>query len=139
MNLIMPILELPTVEPALEFYRDILGFEQKFLERDEASGKVMAAELHFGKAPLFLILDEQSTVRETAGGGISLYLYTEDDLDAYCERLRNAGVTISVELQDQYWGDRTFGIVDPHGIKLTFANAITMTVAAPEGRIVEIS
>jgi uncharacterized glyoxalase superfamily protein PhnB len=39
-----------------------------------------------------------------------------EDADAEYARLSAMGIPIEVELRDEPWGDRRFGVLDPNGI-----------------------
>ena len=47
-----------------------------------------------------------------------------DDVDALCERAREAGATITEPPADQDYGERRFGVTDPEGHKWFFAQTI---------------
>lgn len=49
--------------------------------------------------------------------GVELALQV-DDVDAWHGRLKEAGVTIARGLVDNPWGDRSFGIDDPDGVRI---------------------
>ena len=38
--------------------------------------------------------------------------------------LTGTGASITMEIQDQFWGDRTFTVTDPEGYVLTFAQTV---------------
>ncbi|MET9516028.1 VOC family protein [Streptomyces sp. NPDC002994] len=42
--------------------------------------------------------------------------FTVDDLPAEYERLKSAGVEISMELREEPWGERLFQVTDPNGV-----------------------
>jgi len=50
----------------------------------------------------------------SSGGGTSasLFLYVED-VDAVFTKAVSAGATVSMPLNDAFWGDRAGGIIDP--------------------------
>jgi uncharacterized glyoxalase superfamily protein PhnB len=48
-------------------------------------------------------------------------LYTEvEEVDAFYEYVKSKGIAIRGEIADKPWGQRTFSISDPNGIKLVF-------------------
>jgi uncharacterized glyoxalase superfamily protein PhnB len=59
------------------------------------------------------------------GGAVtmSLYVYV-DDVDAHCAVARAAGAEIVSELEDMFWGDRTYVARDLAGHRWTFAQAV---------------
>jgi uncharacterized glyoxalase superfamily protein PhnB len=45
----------------------------------------------------------------------SLHVQLADGIDAHCEHARAAGAVIVRELQNQFYGDRTYSARDPEG------------------------
>jgi uncharacterized glyoxalase superfamily protein PhnB len=58
----------------------------------------------------------------SVGGGNtqSIHVQLPGGLDEHCERARAAGATIAAEPEDQFYGDRTYRVVDPEGHCWTF-------------------
>ena len=52
------------------------------------------------------------------GGQGATLCFEVDDVDAEHARLSAAGLTIAPPLQDNPWGDRSFGTVDPAGVSV---------------------
>jgi uncharacterized glyoxalase superfamily protein PhnB len=60
-------------------------------------------------------------------GGVNtqlVHVMLESDLDAHCERARAAGAEITAEPEDQFYGDRTYRVVDLEGHHWTFSTKI---------------
>jgi len=81
-------------------------------------GKIGHAELEIGDS-LVMLSDPmpQATARPPgdlggASGGVFLYM---DDVDAVVQRAVDAGATVTMEVADQFWGDRFGSITDPFG------------------------
>jgi uncharacterized glyoxalase superfamily protein PhnB len=49
-----------------------------------------------------------------------MYNFEIENVDEEYARLSKFGVTVVMPLEDHPWGDRGFGILDPHGIVLYF-------------------
>ena len=59
----------------------------------------------------------QQPIFQSSFQGKGVYLTIEvADVDALYEAIKTKGITITVELRDEPWGDRHFAIVDPNGI-----------------------
>ena len=59
----------------------------------------------------------QSNVRppsERGGPTASVFMYV-DDADAVFEQAQTAGATVSMPLEDMFWGDRFGSLTDPFG------------------------
>lgn len=53
-----------------------------------------------------------------------LRIHLEDGLDAHCERARAAGANITSEPEDQFYGARTYRVVDPEGHVWNFSQEV---------------
>ena len=62
---------------------------------------------------------------------VEIYLQV-DDVDAYHDRVRRHGVTITDPLTMQWWGDRTFKLRDPNGYEIWFYTNVAEPVP-PQG------
>ena len=59
------------------------------------------------------------TASPTGKQPVEIYLEVED-VDALHNRLKKKGVAISDPLTLQWWGDRTFKVLDPSGYEIWF-------------------
>jgi PhnB protein len=81
-------------------------------------GQIGHAELEIGDS-LVMVADAfpQSTTRppsELGGTSAGVFLYVED-VDAVVKKATDAGATITMEVADQFWGDRFGSVKDPFG------------------------
>lgn len=122
MSAIMPILSVSSLEATRDFYTGNLGFTEKFSMKGP-DGKIMHLEIEFGGAMIMFGHDCPDTARQTQlhpkGLGINLYIEAPR-IDALYREAVGGAWKIIAPLQDQFWGDRTFTIVDPDGYHLTF-------------------
>ena len=114
---VTPYLVVENAAAAIEHYEKAFG--AKVRGRMEApGGKIGHAELEIGDSVVMLAdAFPQSSSRpptELDGTSVSIFLYVED-VDAIVQRAVDAGATVTMEVEDQFWGDR-FGVVrDPFG------------------------
>ena len=102
-----PILQTADLSPAVAFYRDFFGFEEGYRFPEETPEFVVVV---LGPFSLGLY-----AVDEIAPAGrVALWLYC-DDVDAEIARLREAGVKVVKEPEDQESGERLATVVDPDG------------------------
>lgn len=107
------------IEETKEFYTKKLGFAVKFendwfvlLERGGRELAFMLPNLEF-QAEIF---------REEFGGkGLWLTVEVENVADEY-EKIKNSGVSVTVELRTEEWGETHFSVVDPNGIGIDFVH-----------------
>jgi PhnB protein len=81
-------------------------------------GKIGHAELEIGDS-LVMLADPfpQASTRppkELGGTSVSVFLYVED-VDAFVKQAVDAGATVTMEVADQFWGDRFGSVTDPFG------------------------
>jgi len=68
----------------------------------------------------------QSTTRpptELGGTSAGVFLYVED-VDAVVKQATDAGATITMEVADQFWGDRFGSVTDPFGHSWSIATHV---------------
>jgi lactoylglutathione lyase len=103
-----PIFHTPDLARAVGFYRDRLGFEERFRYPEDGS-------------PAFVLVGLGTFALGLAGvselepaGRVALWLYC-DDVDAEIDTLRTAGVEIAREPEEMEWGERMAAVLDPDG------------------------
>jgi PhnB protein len=55
-----------------------------------------------------------NTNKELGGTSVSVFMYVED-VDAVVKQAVDAGATVTMEVTDQFWGDRFRSLSDPVG------------------------
>src|SRR5436309_3072454 len=122
---ITPQLTLDNCADAIEWYKKALG-AQETSRAVGPDGKIMHAELKIGDSKIMLNDAMMGGKGPKAMGGspISLWVYV-DDCDALFNRAVAAGGQVLPgpmgALMDQFWGDRTGTLSDPHGYHWTIA------------------
>jgi uncharacterized glyoxalase superfamily protein PhnB len=106
---ITPYLVVEGVPKLIEFLKQAFGAqEQGRMARPD--GGVMHAEVKVGDSKLMI----GEPMGDWKAKPCSLYLYVED-VDAVYQRAIQAGGTSVSEPSDQFYGDRTGGVIDPSG------------------------
>jgi PhnB protein len=102
---------------AIDYYKQAFGATERF-RMDAPGGKIGHAELEIGNSVVMLSDPfPQSSVRppsEVGGTTESVFMYVED-VDSVVKRAVDAGATVTMEVADQFWGDRFGTITDPFG------------------------
>ncbi len=121
-----PYLAVDKATEAIEFYKRAFGAKERsrMLGPD---GTIGHAELEIGDS-LVMLSDPfpQSSVRppkELGGTSASVFMYVED-VDAVVAKAVGAGATITMEVEDQFWGDRFGTVADPFGHQWSIATHI---------------
>jgi len=109
---LFPILLTRDLEPALAFYRDLLGGAVTY-QFPGPDGEPAYVGLDIGVSHLGVGADP-AVPDAPLPRPISLWVYV-DDCDAMVERLRAAGIAIREEPADQPWGERIARVADPDG------------------------
>src|SRR5687767_5067740 len=122
---ITPHLTLDNAAQAIEWYKKGLGAEEVG-RHTGPDGKIMHAEMRIGDSRLMMndaMMGGQGPIA-MGGSPASLWIYVED-CDALFNRAVAAGAEVyggaMVQLQDQFWGDRSGTVTDPHGFTCTIA------------------
>ena len=116
---VTPYLTVKGAAQAIDFYKKAFGAEEQ-MRMNMPDGKVAHAEVRIGGA-IVMLHDESpewkafspQTVGDTS---VSIMLYVED-VDAIVKRAVQAGATLTMEVADQFYGDRSGGLKDPFGHK----------------------
>jgi len=116
-NTISPYLAVEDAAEAIEYYKKAFGAEET-VRMDMPDGKIGHAELKIGDS-VIMLADENVEMghkgpRTFGGSPVSLLLYVED-VDRVVKNAVGAGSKLVRPVADQFYGDRTGGIVDPFG------------------------
>jgi PhnB protein len=114
---VTPYLSVPDGVAAIEFYKRAFGAKERN-RMETPDGKIGHAELEIGDS--LVMLSEPfpgsltSPPKELGGTSAGVFLYVED-VDELVRQAVDAGATVSMEVQDQFWGDRFGSVTDPFG------------------------
>ena len=118
---VTPSLTFDDAAGAIDWYKKALGAEE--LARAKGpDGKIMHAELRIGDSRIMLndpIMGSKGP-KGMGGSPASLWLYVED-CDSLFNRAVAAGAQVKMPLGDQFWGDRSGTVADPHGYSWSIA------------------
>ena len=122
---VTPQLTLDNAVQAIEWYKKAFGAEETG-RATGPDGKIMHAELRIGNS-LIMVNDAMmgsKGPKAIGGSPASLWIYVED-CDALFKRAVAAGAqTVGGpmgQMADQFWGDRSGTVTDPHGYSWTIA------------------
>ena len=112
-----PYLAVDDAAAAIDYYRKAFGAEER-VRMNGPDGKIGHAELAIGDS-LIMLSDPmpQGSTRppsELGGTSGSVFLYVQD-VDKVVQRAVDAGASVTMEVADQFWGDRFGVITDPFG------------------------
>ena len=112
-----PYLIVDGAARALEFYARAFGAEELF-RMPVAGGRIGHAEMRVGNSRIMLADGNPEmgsrSPKALGGSSITLLLYVEE-VDKVFARALQAGALVQRPLANQFYGDRTGGVVDPFG------------------------
>ncbi|HEY0794647.1 MAG TPA: VOC family protein [Acidisarcina sp.] len=114
---ITPYLIIDGASAAIDYYTKVFGATE-VLRMPAPDGRIMHAEIQIGTSRLMLA-DEHPKIGAYApahfnGTPVHLMLYVED-VDGVFAKAVEEGAKVERPLADQFYGDRTGGIIDPYG------------------------
>ena len=106
---VTPYLVVEGIPKLLTFLKQAFGAQELF-RMPHPDGGIMHAEVQIGDSKVMM----GAAMGEWKAKPCSLYLYVED-VDAVYHRAIQVGGTSVREPADQFYGDRTGGVIDPCG------------------------
>jgi PhnB protein len=122
---VTPQLTFEDAAGAIDWYKKAFGAEEMG-RAVGPDGKIMHAELRIGDSRVMLndAMMGGKGPKTLGGSPVSLWIYV-DDCDSLFNQAVAAGGQIGFggmgHMQDQFWGDRSGSIIDPHGYTWTIA------------------
>jgi uncharacterized glyoxalase superfamily protein PhnB len=107
---VYPVLRYDDPPAAMAWLEAVLGFHRHAVHLDEG-GAVVHAELTFGEDVIML----GATRSDVPRGPVTVYLVVDEGIDERYAAVREAGAEVTMEISDQDYGSRDFGIRDPEG------------------------
>ena len=116
-NTVSPYLAVEDAATAIDYYKKAFGAVER-VRMEAPDGKIGHAELEIGDSIVMLAdpFPQASTKppHELGGTSAGVFLYVED-VDQVVKRAVEAGATVTMEVADQFWGDRFGTVTDPFG------------------------
>lgn len=114
---LIPALAVDDAAAAIDFYQRALGAKER-MRMPAPDGRIAHAEIEIGDSVVILADPfEQATMKppkELGGTSVGVMLYVED-VDAVVQQAVDAGATVTMPVEDQFWGDRYGKFADPFG------------------------
>lgn len=113
MTTFYPSLRYHDAPAAIDWLERAFGFERDMVV-DGEDGQIVHAQLKFGDG-LVMLGSERDDRWGSHAGQSWIYVALDGDVDAHCERAREAGAEIVMEPTDQDYGSRDYSARDPEG------------------------
>ena len=119
-------LSVDNASEAIEWYKGAFGAKER-VRMDGPEGTIGHAELQIGDS-LIMLADPfpQSQTRpptELGGTTAGVFMYVED-VDSVVQKAVDAGAITTMEVADQFWGDRFGSVKDPFGHSWSIATHV---------------
>ena len=115
---VMPMIVVGSVDAIRSFYVDRLGFTH-VMGMVGKDGQLDFCTVVMGEARIMFMRAPGDRSPPKGKQPVEIYLEVED-VDALHNRLKKTGVAINDPLTLQWWGDRTFKVLDPNGYEIWF-------------------
>lgn len=131
---VVPIIAVSSVDEIRSFYVDTLGFDHvrgivgKDGQFDFCTVVKDGARIMFARAPG----GSPGTTSTAAKQPVGIYLEVADVEGYFGQLSEKKGVKVTEPLATQWWGDRTFKVIDPYGYELWFYQTVG-TPKPPQG------
>jgi PhnB protein len=112
-----PYLFIKGAADAIEFYKTVFGAKER-MRMPGPDGRIMHAELQIGDS-IIMLSDENpkmgaNSPQSVGGASTGLNVYVAD-VDAVVAKAVELGAKLVRPVKDQFYGDRSGGIIDPFG------------------------
>lgn len=126
---VMPMITVDSVDSLRTFYVEKLGFSHMMGVVGKDGQFDFCTVVRDGAKVMLMRPQERvdGAGPSTAKRPVEIYLEVSD-VDALHDEVRKRGVRASLPLETQWWGDRTFAVMDPYGYQIWFYQ----TVAEPK-------
>jgi PhnB protein len=112
-----PTIAVDDAAEAIEFYKRAFGATER-MRMPGPDGRIAHAELEIGDSVLMLADPfphaSARPPKELGGTSGSVLIYVED-VDAVVQQAVDAGATVTMAIEDMFWGDRFGSVTDPFG------------------------
>jgi uncharacterized glyoxalase superfamily protein PhnB len=126
---VMPMITVDSVDHLRKFYVDKLGFSHMMGVVGKDGQFDFCTVVRDGAKVMLMRPQEPTDGAHPSAVKRPVEIYLEvADVDALHEEVRKRGVGITLPLETQWWGDRTFAVMDPYGYQVWFYQ----TVAEPK-------
>jgi uncharacterized glyoxalase superfamily protein PhnB len=127
-QVVTPALHYRDPKAALEWLERCFGFETTMAiegppDAPEMCHYEMSCSAGRGRIMVGAEWARHTRSPQSVGGANTqtIHVQIDGDVDRHCERARAAGAEIVADPEDQFYGDRTYRVLDPEGHQWTFS------------------
>jgi uncharacterized glyoxalase superfamily protein PhnB len=119
-----PYMFYADVGGAIDFITRAFGFTERMRQQDQ-DGTIRHAELQYREAVVMIGGPPDYKNPQQLGGHVTVGIYVHvDDVEAHYAQANAAGATVQDAPQDQPYGVRSYGALDPEGHQWWFAQPL---------------
>jgi PhnB protein len=126
MSVLSPHLVIDGASAAIDFYKEAFGAEE-MARMPGPDGRLMHGSVRICGASVMLVDENPAwgllSPKALGGSPVTIHLYVPD-VDAFVARAVAAGATVTMPVDDQFWGDRYGVIKDPFGHSWSIATQV---------------
>ena len=111
----VPSLPVKDCSEAIRYYCEVLGFKKDFDDAVLGRDRTLFAGVSRGECEITLNQHDRQDYRATVGCEV-------DDVDLLHAEYKSRGVTITLDSQDEPWGQRHMAIADLFGNQIHFSS-----------------
>ncbi len=112
---------------ALDWLENAFGFERTMVIHDN-DGNLVHSEMRFGDGYIMVGAEWADYTRspESVSGRNtqSIHVHLDSDIDMHCAKALAAGAVLVRDLENQFYGDRTYSVRDPGGHVWSFGQTV---------------
>jgi len=126
---VMPMISVDSVDALRSFYVEKLGFSHMMGVVGKDGQFDFCTVVRDGAKVMLMRPQERldGTAPSATRRPVEIYLEVAD-VDRFHDEVKKRGVRVTLTLETQWWGDRTFAVMDPYGYQIWFYQ----TVAEPK-------
>jgi len=118
---IMPIIRVESVDTIRNFYVETLGFDHVMGVVGKDGQFDFVTVVKDGARIMFTRAEAPTSDKKSAPAKQPVEIYIEvASVETYHDQLKKKGANITDPLTMQWWGDRTFKVLDPCGYEIWF-------------------
>lgn len=126
---VMPMITVDSVDDLRRFYVEKLGFAHQMGVVGKDGQFDFCTVVREGAKVMLMRPEEPVNGSRPSPDKRPVEIYLEvADVDALHDEVKKRGVRMTLPLETQWWGDRTFAVMDPYGYQIWFYK----TVAEPK-------
>ena len=131
------MISVASVNQVRAFYVEKLGFDHMMGVLGKV-GQLDFCTVTLGGAKVMLTRSQDNMGdQSTASSKRAVEIYVEvANVNGYHDQVKKKGVAVTDSLTDQWWGDRTFKVLDPAGYQIWFYQTVGEIKPPPGAKIV---